>query len=159
MSTPRRWSRGSGRQVDEVGWSQKGMEMGGGGTDKDKKGKKGGHTMTPPFSKWDILRVHHWESLKVKTVWEYSRCWTRPMPRERCFFFCLLSRIFEFRYFCQFYGSFPCWQRIEILHLCKSGSVRNCSLTPNSMWGNTKFHLVGPTTCQSICMFGDDIEH
>src|SRR5258708_33228189 len=45
MSTPRSWSRGGRRQVDEVGWSRKVMEMGQ-GTDKDEKGKKGGHTMT-----------------------------------------------------------------------------------------------------------------
>src|SRR5258708_36403660 len=45
MSTPRSWSRGGGRQVDEVGWGQKVMEMGW-GTDKDEKGKKGGCTMT-----------------------------------------------------------------------------------------------------------------
>src|SRR5258708_16510196 len=45
MSTSQSWSGGSGRQVDEVGWSWKVMEMGQ-GTDKDKKGKKGGHTMT-----------------------------------------------------------------------------------------------------------------
>ena len=31
--------------MDEVGWSWKVMEMGW-GTDKDEKGKKGGHTMT-----------------------------------------------------------------------------------------------------------------
>ena len=35
----------SGRQADEVRWSQKVTEMGR-GTDKDEKGKKGGHTMT-----------------------------------------------------------------------------------------------------------------
>src|SRR6266446_547301 len=45
MSTPQSWSRGSGRQADKVGWSQKVMEMGQ-GADKDEKGKKGGHTMT-----------------------------------------------------------------------------------------------------------------
>src|SRR6266436_4954904 len=45
MSTPRSWSGGGGRQVDEVRWSQKVTEMGW-GTDKDEKGKKGGHTMT-----------------------------------------------------------------------------------------------------------------
>src|SRR5258708_40325038 len=45
MSTPWSWSGGSRRQADEVGWSQKVMEMGQ-GTDKDKKGKKGGCTMT-----------------------------------------------------------------------------------------------------------------
>ena len=49
MSTPWSWSRGSGRQVDEGGWSQKVMEMGW-GTDKDEKGKKGGRTMTSPPS-------------------------------------------------------------------------------------------------------------
>ena len=45
MSTPQSWSGGSGRQADKVGWGQKVTEMGW-GTDKDKKGKKGGHTMT-----------------------------------------------------------------------------------------------------------------
>src|SRR5258708_9655419 len=45
MSTPWSWSRGSGRQADEVRWSWKVTEMGQ-GTDKDKKGKKGGCTMT-----------------------------------------------------------------------------------------------------------------
>ncbi len=35
----------SRRQADKVRWSQKVMEMGQ-GTDKDEKGKKGGHTMT-----------------------------------------------------------------------------------------------------------------
>src|SRR5258705_12099073 len=45
MSTPWSWSGGSRRQADKVRWSQKVMEMGW-GTDKDKKGKKGGHTMT-----------------------------------------------------------------------------------------------------------------
>src|SRR5258708_24968126 len=45
MSTPRSWSGGGGRQVDEVRWSWKVTEMGQ-GTDKDEKGKKGGHTMT-----------------------------------------------------------------------------------------------------------------
>src|SRR5258708_16312140 len=49
MSTPRSWSGGSGRQVDEVGWSWKVTEMGW-GTDRDKKGKKGGCTMTSPPS-------------------------------------------------------------------------------------------------------------
>src|SRR5258708_8748946 len=49
MSTPWSWSRGSGRQVDEGGWSRKVMEMGW-GTDKDEKGKKGGCTMTSPPS-------------------------------------------------------------------------------------------------------------
>src|SRR5258708_14294377 len=49
MSTPQSWSGGRRRQVDEVGWSRKVMEMGG-GTDKDKKGKEGGHTMTSPPS-------------------------------------------------------------------------------------------------------------
>src|SRR5258707_14807663 len=49
MSTPRSWSRGSRRQADEVRWSRKVMEMGQ-GTDKDEKGKKGGHTMTSPPS-------------------------------------------------------------------------------------------------------------
>src|SRR5258708_30690626 len=49
MSTPWSWSRGGGRQVDKVGWGWKVMEMGW-GTDKDKKGKKGGHTMTSPPS-------------------------------------------------------------------------------------------------------------
>src|SRR5260221_6615293 len=49
MSTPQSWSGGGGRQVDEVGWSRKVTEMGW-GTDKDKKGKKGGHTMTSPPS-------------------------------------------------------------------------------------------------------------
>ena len=45
MSTPQSWSGGSGRQADKVGWSRKVTEMGQ-GTDKDEKGKKGGHTMT-----------------------------------------------------------------------------------------------------------------
>src|SRR5260221_1430103 len=45
MSNPQSWSRGSRRQLDEVGWSQKVMEMGQ-GTDKDENGKKGGRTMT-----------------------------------------------------------------------------------------------------------------
>src|SRR5258708_26981282 len=45
MSTPQSWSRGGGRQADEVGWGQKVTEMGW-GTDKDEKGKKGGRTMT-----------------------------------------------------------------------------------------------------------------
>ncbi len=45
MSTPQSWSGGGRRQADEVGWSRKVTEMGQ-GTDKDKKGKKGGHTMT-----------------------------------------------------------------------------------------------------------------
>ncbi len=49
MSTPWSWSGGGGRQADEVGWSWKVMEMGW-GTDKDEKGKKGGHTMTSPPS-------------------------------------------------------------------------------------------------------------
>src|SRR5260221_6502575 len=49
MSTPQSWSGGSGREVDEVGWSQKVMEMGW-GTDKDEKGKNGAHTMTSPPS-------------------------------------------------------------------------------------------------------------
>src|SRR5258707_9361312 len=49
MSTPQSWSRGSGRQVDKVGWGQKVTEMGR-GMDKDKKGKKGGCTMTSPPS-------------------------------------------------------------------------------------------------------------
>src|SRR5258708_5206711 len=49
MSTPQSWSRGSRRQVDEVGWGRKVTEMGR-GTDKDKKGKKGGRTMTSPPS-------------------------------------------------------------------------------------------------------------
>src|SRR5260221_519899 len=49
MSTPWSWSRGGGRQADEGRWSWKVMEMGQ-GTDKDKKGKKGGHTMTSPPS-------------------------------------------------------------------------------------------------------------
>src|SRR5260221_4112543 len=49
MSTPRSWSGGGGRQVDEVRWSRKVTEMGW-GTDKDGKGKKGGHTMTSPPS-------------------------------------------------------------------------------------------------------------
>src|SRR5258707_5638253 len=49
MSTPQSWSRGGGRQVDKVGWSQKVMEMGQ-GTDRDEKGKKGGCTMTSPPS-------------------------------------------------------------------------------------------------------------
>src|SRR5258708_32580964 len=47
MSTPRSWSGGGGRQADKVGWGQKVTEMGW-GTDKDKKGKKGGCTMTLP---------------------------------------------------------------------------------------------------------------
>src|SRR5258707_7501708 len=45
MSTTRSWSRGGRREVDEVRWSWKVMEMGW-GTDKDKKGKRGGCTMT-----------------------------------------------------------------------------------------------------------------
>src|SRR5258707_3763370 len=49
MSTPWSWSGGGRRQADEVRWSQKVMEMGW-GTDKDEKGKKGGHTMTSPPS-------------------------------------------------------------------------------------------------------------
>src|SRR5260370_37345701 len=49
MSTPWSWSRGGGRQADEVRWGQKVTEMGW-GTDKDKKGKKGGCTMTSPPS-------------------------------------------------------------------------------------------------------------
>src|SRR5258708_23589237 len=47
MSTPWSWSGGGRRQVDRVGWGQKVAEMGW-GTDKDEKGKKGGHTMTLP---------------------------------------------------------------------------------------------------------------
>src|SRR5258706_13355308 len=46
MSTPRSWSGGGRRQADKVRWSRKVTEMGW-GTDKDEKGKKGGHTMTP----------------------------------------------------------------------------------------------------------------
>src|SRR5258708_5769001 len=46
MSTPKSWSGGGRREVDKVGWSWKVTEMGW-GTDKDKKGKKGGYTMTP----------------------------------------------------------------------------------------------------------------
>src|SRR5260221_4315908 len=45
MSTPWSWSGGGRRQVDEGEWSRKVTEMGQ-GTDKDEKGKKGGHTMT-----------------------------------------------------------------------------------------------------------------
>ncbi len=45
MSTPQSWSGGGGRQVDKGRWSWKVTEMGW-GTDKDKKGKKGGRTMT-----------------------------------------------------------------------------------------------------------------
>ena len=60
MSTPRSWSRGSGRQVDEVGWSRKVTEMGG-GTDKDKKGKEGGCTMTHCFNVfWQYILILHW---------------------------------------------------------------------------------------------------
>src|SRR5258708_5815329 len=58
MSTPRSWSRGSRRQADEVGWSWKVIEMGQ-GTDKDRKGKKGGHTMTPS--------THHLPTLSTST--------------------------------------------------------------------------------------------
>src|SRR5258708_13474161 len=43
------WGGGGGRQADKGGWSQKGTEMGR-GTEKDGKGKKGGHTMTSPPS-------------------------------------------------------------------------------------------------------------
>src|SRR5260221_14187777 len=56
MSTPQSWSGGSGRQADEVGWSRKVTEMGQ-GTDKDEKGKKGGHTMTHSKYRW-IHRIH-----------------------------------------------------------------------------------------------------
>src|SRR5258708_39297559 len=71
MSTPRSWSRGSGRQVDmsgrqadEVGWSQKVTEMGR-GTDKDGKGKKGGHTMTRSLVPKVIIWLRVVSSLSV----------------------------------------------------------------------------------------------
>src|SRR5260221_7722457 len=54
MSTPQSWSGGGRRQADEVGWSWKVTEMGQ-GTDKDKKGKKGGHTMTEHQECWDSI--------------------------------------------------------------------------------------------------------
>src|SRR5260221_9119874 len=68
MSTPQSWSRGSGRQADEGRWSWKVTEMGQ-GTDKDKKGKKGGCTMTstpslPPRQEeavYAILLTLEWE--------------------------------------------------------------------------------------------------
>ena len=70
MSTPWSWSRGGGRQADKVGWSQKVTEMGR-GTDKDRKGKKGGCTMTgmEEETSWisaqdlkhaqDVIRIFH----------------------------------------------------------------------------------------------------
>src|SRR5258708_1250451 len=69
-STPRSWSGGGGRQADEVGWGWKVTEMGW-GTDKDKKGKKGGCTMTQP-SKWQqkcghgpwMVRMKPWVGTK-----------------------------------------------------------------------------------------------
>ena len=63
MSTPQSWSGGSRRQADKVGWSWKVTEMGW-GTDKDKKGKKGGCTMTlmqfevSPFSSSDKMQTN-----------------------------------------------------------------------------------------------------
>src|SRR5258708_30766970 len=58
MSMPWSWSGGSGRQADEGGWSRKVTEMGR-GTDKDEKGKKGGHTMTLPSF---IYMAHNYKS-------------------------------------------------------------------------------------------------
>src|SRR5260221_14540721 len=81
MSTPWSWSGGGRRQVDEVGWSQKVTEMGW-GTDRDEKGKKGGHTMTTcnccksfPTQKVGKLMPNqipscHWEVISVDTIRE-----------------------------------------------------------------------------------------
>src|SRR5258705_7075824 len=84
MSTPRSWSGGSRRQVDEVGWSWKVMEMGW-GTDKDEKGKKGGHTMTslPSYAAMSrssiaLLRCWGWrKAVRVEGEEEHgeSGCW------------------------------------------------------------------------------------
>src|SRR5258708_1855266 len=67
MSTPWSWSRGSRRQADtsrrypdEVRWSRKVMEMGQ-GTDKDKKGKKGGCTMTD-------RHIQMWQCSRARSV-------------------------------------------------------------------------------------------
>src|SRR5260221_12811997 len=65
MSTPQSWSGGSGRQADEVGWGRKVAEMGQ-GTDKDRKGKKGGRTMTQSSS--TLLGLHPLFCMQPKAV-------------------------------------------------------------------------------------------
>src|SRR5258708_20269235 len=84
MSTPWSWSGGGGRQADEGGWSRKVMEMGW-GTDKDGKGKKGGHTMTSPpsyatmsQSSVALLQCRGWhEVVRVEGEEEHGElgCW------------------------------------------------------------------------------------
>src|SRR5258707_8637269 len=66
MSTPWSWSRGGGRQVDKVGWSQKVMEMGW-GTDKGGKRqeRKEGrlyHDITPLLCHY-VLEQHSSSSM------------------------------------------------------------------------------------------------